>query len=124
MKIVPIFLALFLLIATQPVTAFPQILPRGDDEIPWGQWAQGSWDFITGAVTAGAGAVGSAWNAGASLFQSPQISQDQDPSDQLNDLKLSPSPALNPPPLPSPDITLQVIGETDPNDPCYPSSVS
>lgn len=140
MKLVPLVLFLLLCMTTQLVAAFPQLLPRGGDEIDWVNLAQGSWDLITGTVTAGVGAVGSAWNAGANLFQSPQrtdsatiqqdekdssaTQQDTNPIEQPNNLNLPPTPVLDPPAMPSADINLLVTGETDLNDPCYPSNVS
>lgn len=146
MKLVPLVLFLLLCMTTQLVTAFPQLLSRGGDEIDWGTLAQGSWDLITGVVSAGVGALGSAWNAGANLFQSPQSTdkatiqqdpeafttekdspateQDTNSLEQPNNLDLPPTPVLDPPATPSADINLLVTGETDLNDPCYPSNVS
>lgn len=140
MKLLRWLLRVLLCISTHPVTAFPQLLSRGGDEIDWGQLAQGSWGLVTGAFAAGIGAVGSAWNAGASLLQSPQSTdtatvqqspetsvtekdsstaqQDTNSLGQLNNNK------LDPPVTPSADIELEVVGEKDPNDPCYPSNGS
>lgn len=145
MKLVPLLLLHFLILSTQPVTAFPKLHLRDGEEIPWGQWAQGAWDLTAGIAAAGVGAFGSAWNAGASLFQPPQNSdtattqQNQDVSNtqtdssttqqdtnslgQQNDFQLPPDPTLDLVPTPSAEINLMVIGKTDPNDPCYPSNV-
>ena len=143
MKLVPLLLLHFLILSTQPVTAFPKLHPRDGDEIPWGQWAQGAWDLTAGIAAAGVGAFGSAWNAGASLFQpaeNPTTQQNPDESNtqtdssttqqdtnllgQQNDFQIPPDPTLGLLPTPSAEINLMVIGKTDPNDPCYPSNVS
>lgn len=145
MKLVPWLLLHFLILSTQQATAFPELHLRDAQEIPWGQWAKGAWDLTAGVATAGVGAFGSAWNAGASLFQTPEESdtattqQNQDvsktqtdssatqgdtnPLGQQNGFQLPPDPTLDLLPTPSAEINLVVIGETDPNDPCYPSNV-
>ncbi|MCJ1468647.1 hypothetical protein MMC07_007276 [Pseudocyphellaria aurata] len=149
MKLLGLLLCVVLCISTPPVTAFPQLLPRGGDEINWGQMAQGSWNFVTGAFAAGVGALGSAWNAGVNLFQSPQSTdtatlqqnpdtsttetdssttqQDpqqetqQDTQQDTNSLGQLNNDKLDVPVTPSAEINLEVIGEKDRNDPCYPS---
>lgn len=145
MKLISLLPLLFLSMSIQRVIAFPRLLPRGGDEIPWGQWAQGAGDlitgtgdWITGAAAAGMGALGSVLKP---FFDSPQstdtaTTQDaftapKDSSDTQQNFRLldplndsPPNPTLDPPPIPQADINLLVTGEVDQNDPCYPSNVS